>query len=181
MNRNNSNANERDILTDNVDIVKLFNKYISLVKEVYGQKEAEKTKQRILSGEDVELCNGQEVSNEFEYRVLIDKRDGIVETVGAEAAKEFLKRPHIIDAGERISDIFIYPDKNRDMPHRLRCKVDGIQQTSIQLTPPQERYWQDACSYDMKELAKIRLAADCFCQMICFNTLEQSQDRSFKR
>jgi len=96
-------------------------------------------------------------------------------------AQVLMKFPHMIDVTGRISDITVFRSMKADEPHRLRCKVDGVQQTSVTLTDAQERYWQKSIQYDMKDLAKQRLAAECFSKQLCENTLKQQQDSGMKK
>ena len=60
--------------------------------------------------------------------VLLDTRTGRVE-VGHQCGWGHLAdRPHFVDITRRLSDINIYRSIHPDDPHRLRCKVDGVQQ-----------------------------------------------------
>lgn len=173
-------VNEEDTLLEKVDKEKLFNKYINLVEQVFGKEKAEEEKMRLMAGVDEPLTIQIQLEEEQKQRILMDTRNGQVKVKMKDAAEVQMKFPHIIDVTGRISDITVFRSMKADEPHRLRCKVDGVQQTSVSLTDAQERYWQKSVQYDMKNLAKQRLAAECFSKLLCGNPIKQQQDSGMK-
>lgn len=174
-------VNEEDTLLEKVDKEKLFNKYISLVEQVFGKEKAKEEKTRLMAGVDEPLTIQVQMEEEQRQRILMDTRNGHVKVKMNDVAQVLMKFPHMIDVTGRITDITVFRSMKADEPHRLRCKVDGVQQTSVTLTDAQERYWQKSIQYDMKDLAKQRLAAECFSKQLCENTLKQQQDSGMKK
>ena len=172
---------EDDLKLQKVDIKALFNKYISLVEKVWGKERAKEIRNQILEGKDISLLTEEPSARQEEYKVLIDLRDGKVLLKENKDAMRLLECSYIKDAGKRLSDIFIFRGKTSDAPHRVRCKVDGVQQMSVELNSFQEQYWQGERLQEMKNLAKVKLAAECFSRLLCRQDRQCEQNMDMRR
>lgn len=169
-------------LQENADMNRLLRKYISLLKKNFGEEDAMQKLQEILQSSDQDIKAEQKNEKSLPERiVLLNRVTGYVEVGTSDELGHLVDRPNFIDITNRLSDIFIYRSINPDDPHRLRCKVDGIQQTSVLLTPAQERYWQGARLHDMTERARYKLAGEIYASLLLGRNLQQERSKGMKR
>ena len=151
-----------EVPVEKVDMNKLLRKYVSLLVQTFGEKEAAERLKDIM----VDAEERQQIIDEAQNRnrVLLNSQTGVVEIGLPHELKKMgvLDNPGFTDITGRLSEIHIYRSVNPDDPHRLRCKVDGIQQMSVSLTPAQDRFWQGSRLYDRTERARYVIAAEIY-------------------
>lgn len=170
-----------EVPVEKVDMNKLLRKYVSLLVQTFGEKEAADRLKEIIG--DAE--ERQQIIDEAQNRkmVLLNSRTGVVEMGLPHELKKMglLDNPGFTDITGRLSEIHIYRSVNPDDPHRLRCKVDGVQQMSVSLTPAQDRYWQGARLHDMTERARYVIAGETYADLLMGKEQQIETSNSVRR
>lgn len=155
-----------EVPVEKVDMKMLLRKYVSLLVQTFGEKEATERLKEIIGDAD----ERQQTIDEAQSRkmLLLNSRTGVVEMGLPHELQKMglLDNPGFTDITGRLTEIHIYRSVSPDDPHRLRCKVDGVQQMSVQLTPAQEHYWQGARLHDLTELARNVIAAETYADLL---------------
>ena len=169
------------IPVEQVDMDKLLRKYTALLVDVYGKdKTLDLLKDIVQNPEE-----RKQVVEESQNRpmVMMNKYNGQVEMGMSDLFEDmgWLDNPNYLDITGRLTDIHIYRSVRPDDPHRIRCKVDGVQQVSVLLTPAQDRYWQGARLHDMCVQARYKLAGETFSSLLLGKEQQQQRSEGFKR
>lgn len=169
----------KNIPVDEVDIKRLLQKYTSLLVEVFGMDEAKARLEDILTEPQKEQLTAE--SPLPRRMVLLNTNTGFVEVGMSNEWGHLADLPHYMDITGRLSDIYVYRSVNPDDPHKLRCKVDGVQQMSVMLSPAQDRYWQGARLHDMCDFARYKLAGEIFADLLLGRNQQNERSPSMKR
>ena len=170
-----------ELPVEKVDMNELLRKYVSLLIMSYGEDVAtEKLKGLIDDEEERQMIMDEARSRKM---VLLNNRTGYIEIGLSHELKEMglFENPDYTDITDRLTEIHIYRSVNPEDPHRLRCKIDGVQQMSVMLTPAQDRYWQGANLHEMTEQARYKLAAETYADLLTGKDREIDNSNTIKR
>lgn len=157
---------------DRVDVARLLDSYVGLLSGVYGAERAGQIRRSILDGTadwDALLPKKDADVSRTGHYVFLDTRTSQVTVIDRAQAKyppAMLAQAHIVQVGDRISHVSVYPGLGDGALHRLRCRIDGQGQQSVTLSPAQDRLWQQACRSGKQDAARLRLAAECFAYLL---------------
>ena len=168
----------KDISVNDVDVNILLHKYASLLVESFGKDEAKARLEDILKDHQKEQTMDSHLPQRM---VLLNTNTGFVEVGMSNEWGHLADLPHYMDITGRMSDIYVYRNVNPDDPHKLRCKVDGVQQMSVQLTSAQDRYWLGTRLYDMCDFARYKLAGEIFADLLMGRVQQNERSGSMKR
>ena len=161
------------------DEVKILHKTLGVLIGTVGKQKAAEILDEILNKAQANLQ--QNDCPLPDLMVLLDTRTGQVEVGTSDEWGHLADRPHFVDITRRLSDICIYRSINPDDPHRLRCKVDGVQQTSVPLSQAQERYWQGARLHGMCDFARYKLAGEIYADLLLGRSQQNELNGGMKR
>ena len=151
---------------------RLFNKYLSLVKQTFGEEAAERIRTSV---------NNAILEEQSKRRtVWLDKRSGKC-TVGK--GSDHLFDDDFMEVSHRVSEVFVFMNKDRRDGCRLRCKVDGVQQMSVNLGKERSAVWVDALGQSSEEraLVKMLLAGEVYADTLSRPVAVEEQNKGIKR
>ena len=158
---------------------KILHKTLGVLVGTVGKQKAAEILDEILNKAQANLL--QNDGPLPDRMVLLDTRTGRVEVGHKCGWGHLADRPHFVDITRRLADINIYRSIHPDDPHRLRCKVDGVQQTSVLLSPTQESYWQGARLHDMCDFARYKLAGEIYADLLLGRNQQNELTGGMKR